>query len=37
MDFGIELLSVVIGCGVAAALTRVAIEGLLRITFGRWQ
>jgi hypothetical protein len=35
MQVGIELVSAVVGCGLAAGMSLVAIEGLFRLTFGR--
>lgn len=37
MLVGIELLGAVLGCGLAAAVAWLAIEGLFRLTFGRWR
>jgi hypothetical protein len=35
MQMGIEVLSAALGCGMAAGLAWLAIEGLFRLTFGR--
>ena len=35
MQVGIELASAALGCGLAAVMSWLAIEGLLRLTFGR--
>lgn len=35
MEVGIELGSVALGCGLAAGVSWLAIEGLLRLAFGR--
>lgn len=37
MQVGIELVSAALGCGLAAVMSWLAIEGLLRMTFGRWR
>jgi hypothetical protein len=37
MEVGVELLSGVLGCALAAALTWVIMEGIFALTFGRWR
>jgi hypothetical protein len=37
MEAGIGLLSAALGCGLAAAIAWLAIDGLFRMTFGRWR
>ena len=36
METGIGLLSAALGCGLAAAMARLAIDGLFRMTFMSW-
>ena len=37
METGIGLLSAALGCGLAAVMAWLAIDGLFRLTFGRWR
>jgi len=35
MQLGIEVIAMALGCGLAAAMARLAIEGVFRLAFGR--
>jgi hypothetical protein len=37
MEVGVELVSGVVGCVLAAGLTWVVMEGIFALTFGRWR